>query len=64
MNKLTTLSNRPRKLIKATPDIGDRETVDLNVLADSTCRYDLDETDVSLLEVNNEERLKTGNYLM
>ncbi|XP_039256142.2 uncharacterized protein LOC120332878 [Styela clava] len=51
----------PRKFIKTTPDVGDRDTVNLNVLADSTCRYDLDEVDVSWLQVINEERECLGS---
>lgn len=51
-------------MIKSTPDMGDRETVDLNILADTTCRYDLDEVDVSWLQCNNVERKRQGYDLL
>lgn len=54
----------PRKMIKTTPDVGDRDTVNVNILADRTCRYDLDEVDVSWLKVVNEERHWQGFELL
>lgn len=45
------------------PDAGDRDTVNLNVLADRTCRYDLDEVDVAWLKVINEERYWQGRKM-
>uniref|UniRef100_F6XEQ3 Jade n=1 Tax=Ciona intestinalis TaxID=7719 RepID=F6XEQ3_CIOIN len=50
----------PRKMLKSSPDIGDRDMIDLNVLADSTCRYDLDEMDVAWLKIINHERKMMG----
>nr|CAB3257617.1 Jade protein [Phallusia mammillata] len=50
----------PRKMLKSSPEPGDKDMVDLNVLADSACRYDLDEMDVLWLNEINEERSLRG----
>uniref|UniRef100_H2YM58 Uncharacterized protein n=1 Tax=Ciona savignyi TaxID=51511 RepID=H2YM58_CIOSA len=50
----------PRKMLKSCPDIGDKDMIDLNVLADSMCRYDLDEMDVAWLKIINRERKMMG----
>lgn len=50
-------------MVKSSPDPSDREMVDFNVLADSTCRYDLDDLDVLWLKLINEERRNMGELL-
>jgi len=47
-------------MLKSSPEPGDKDMVDLNVLADSTCRYDLDEMDVFWLNEINEEKQLCG----
>ena len=47
-------------MVKSSPEPGDKDVVDLNVLADSTCRYDLDDLDVLWLEEVNVERKLMG----
>jgi len=49
-------------LVKSSPEPGDKELIDYNVLADSTCRYDLDELDVLWLQEVNAQRKLMGNY--
>ena len=47
-------------MLKSRPGPDDKEVVDLNILADQVCRYDLDETDVFWLKDLNEERKLAG----
>ena len=51
-------------MVKSSPDLGDRDMVDLNVLADGTCRYDLDDLDVMWLKRINEERKLMGEKII
>ena len=48
-------------MVKSSPEPGDKEMIDYNVLADSTCRYDLDELDVYWLKEVNFQRKLMGN---
>lgn len=63
-NKAVIFS-RPRKYIHSSgsepPELG---YVDIRTLADSVCRYDLDDMDVAWLELLNEEFRGMGMSLM
>ncbi|XP_076812997.1 uncharacterized protein LOC143459628 [Clavelina lepadiformis] len=50
----------PRKMVKSSPDPSDKDMINLNILADTTCRYDLDEMDVCWLKEINKERKFMG----
>ena len=51
-------------MIQLKPKDNDKTGVDLVLLADSVCRYDLDQLDVYWLQEINEQRLLMGKVLV